>query len=160
MSPVDEKELMRMIEYHEDVLTEGYVVQTVQDEQYSFAYTIGRFVKGMPELIVNSRDLDFAKKYIDYVCQHWNDDSMEASLPRGYCKSMELEVTDELIEGYITESYQYFTFMSQFPVHSSHPFKRSVRVLQLIYGDRAGRFPNDDDYDQRNSPQVMFAMKV
>jgi hypothetical protein len=160
MSPVDEKELMRMIECHQEVLSEGYVVQTVQDGQHGFAYTVGRFTLGLPELIVSSRDLAVARKLIDYVCQHWCDDSVEASLPRGYCKLIELKVTDELIEDYMTDTYHYFAFKSQFPVHSLHPVKRSLRVLQLVYGDRAGRFPSDEGYDQRNSPQVTFAMKV
>jgi hypothetical protein len=67
---------------------------------------------------------------------------------------VELAVTDALIDEYMTQAFNYFSFSSSFPVHSNEPFKRSVRVVQVVWRDSEGLYPDDQGYNHAGFPQL------
>ncbi|HEX2172884.1 MAG TPA: DUF4262 domain-containing protein, partial [Dehalococcoidia bacterium] len=114
------------------------VFPTPDDPGYPFTYTIGLTDKGHPELIVFGLPGDAAHKVL--IAALWK-------LEHGEVK--EGELTDEILRRYPVV----FRELPADKAAEDHTFQaavyygRPVRFMQIIWPDRAGRFPWHPDCD-------------
>ena len=107
----------------------------------SFAYTIGLTAKGHPELIMSGLPL----KYL----QGWLNIFAEKALnsPFGFAPGQRIDLSDK-------KSFIVIEAPAAEVGIAELVYARPIRVLQLVWHDKKGRWPTDPDYD--DPPQNLF----
>ena len=149
MAPRDEPRVTAWLDQQEQLVAENirktgvhitYVIADPPNRRSSIACTAGLFGIGHPELMALGLDLDTASALLHEVA---------ARVRRG----------SKLIAGEVLtfEAWSHRVVIEESPnpgeivftanLHYQRPAAASVRVLQLTYDDKAGRFPWDDRYE-------------
>lgn len=128
----------RMIREHGVALT--YVGGDLAAHQTSFAYTVGLYGIGHPELLVLGSDTGTASGLL-------NDVAGRVRLGESLVPGEILEFTEWPHRVLVEEVPNPGDILFAANGFYDRPDSASVPALQLTYDDRAGRFPTDKGYD-------------